>query len=102
MKYLLQETGDFLLQETGDKIILDTAYLISGTVTLSGSPVENAKITLVNSATDLVVDVVLTDAAGYYEFGELDPGTLYHCIAEYDDGADLWNTLSLPFLTPVR
>lgn len=101
-KYLLKEDGDFLLLETGDKIILDTLYLISGIASLAGTPVENAKITLIDSDTDTIVDTALTDADGYYEFLGLDVLKTYHSVAEYDDTVDLWNAKSLPFLTPIR
>ena len=100
--FLLQETGDYLFQENGDKIILDRLYFISGLATLSGAPVENAKVTLIDSDTDLVVDTQLTDADGYYIFDGLDVAKTYHCIAEYDDGVDKWNAKSLPYLTPER
>jgi hypothetical protein len=101
-KHLLQETGDFLLLETGDKIILDTSYLIAGIASIAGSPVADAKITLIREDTNLVIGTYTTGADGYYEFLNLDVTKKYHCAAELDDTVDLWNTRSLPFLTPVN
>jgi hypothetical protein len=77
---------------------------ISGAVTLGVDPVENAKVTLLDSATDTVFDTVLTDVGGYYEFvsASLDPAKLYHCVVEYDDGVNYHNAESLPFLTPIE
>lgn len=100
--FLLKEDGDKILLETGDKIILDLLYMISGVVTLGGSPVTGAIVTLIDSDADLVVGTDTTDANGYYEFSGLDVATIYHATVEYDDGSDLWNAKSLPFLTPVR
>jgi hypothetical protein len=100
--FLLKEDGGKLLLETDDKIILDNLYFIAGVATLLGSPLENAKITLIDSDTDTVVDTVLTDATGYYIFENLNSAKTYHVVAEFDDNPDYYNAKSLPFLTPVR
>lgn len=101
-KFLLKEDGDLLLLETGDNIIIDTSYFISGTAVLNGSPVENAKISLIDSDTDTLVDTQLTDSSGFYIFEGLNGASIYHAVAEFDDSPDLYNAKSLPFLEPIR
>lgn len=76
--------------------------IISGVATLSSVPVENAKITLIDSDTDEVVDTALTDVDGEYEFSGLDVTKLYHVTAEYEDSPDQYNALSLPYMTPAE
>jgi hypothetical protein len=87
----------------GTDVEFDTLdCVISGNVILSGSPVEGAKITLIDSDTDVIVDTQETDASGNYAFTELDVTKMYHCVAEYIDNYDMYNAKSLPFLTPAE
>lgn len=102
MFYLLQENGDNLLQENGDKIIIDTSYFIAGMALLAGSPIQNAKITLIDSDSDEVVSITLTDADGRYSFFNLEENKQYHVTGEYEDSPDQYNAKSLPFMQPVR
>lgn len=85
----------------GSNVEFDTLdAVISGNCVLEGNPVENAKITLIDSDTDDIVDTALSDSSGDYAFSGLDVTKTYHVVAEYEDSPDQFNTKSLPFMTP--
>lgn len=81
-------------------------YIISGTVTISGSPQANAVIYLIDENTDTLLSYTTTNAAGFYLFGPgiaLDITHTYHVAAEYDDGGgNKYNAKSYPFITPYE
>lgn len=82
-----------------DSEILGTLGVISGYVTLAGNPVQGATVTLIDSGTDTVVGTQETDYNGFYEFTDL-AYKQYHAAVEYQDGEELYNAPSLPFLYP--
>ncbi len=86
-------------------ILPPTVYKISGQVTNSGSPQQNAIITLIDSDDDIILGTQLTDAGGNYSFDSgypITPRHFYHVTAEYESGGIKYNAKSLPFLTPAE
>lgn len=71
---------------------------ISGLVTLSGNPVEGAKVFLINDDENKIEETKETDSAGSYSF-EVSAGVTYHVAVQYDDGeGKKYNAKSKPFL----
>ena len=70
---------------------------IAGTVTLSGSGVQGAKVYVINAENDTVERTATTDANGDYGVTvPADPP--YHIAVQYDDGSQKYNALSKPFV----
>ena len=72
---------------------------ISGTVNLSGSGVENAKLFLMNDSTGKLEATTTTDADGNYSFDAIS-GDTYHVAVQYGDGSQKYNDYSKPYLVP--
>ena len=72
---------------------------ISGTVNLSSSGVEGAKLFLVNETTGQLAATTTTDVDGNYKFG-VGSGNTYHVVVQYDDGSTKYNAKSKPYLVP--
>ena len=79
-----------------------TMYSINGEVSLDATPVEGAKVYLIDANTELLHDYKITDVDGLYSFDWLDNTNTYHLTVEYDDGSNKYNTLFKPFLTPIE
>jgi hypothetical protein len=77
-----------------------TDYKIAGVVTLGGTPVQNAKIRVINQTNDQLIAEVLTDVDGEYEVLGVSQNSLYHVVVEYNDGSDDYNGYSLWDVTP--
>ena len=75
--------------------------IISGQVTNSGSPIEGAKVYLIDEELEVLTAVTTTDSVGNYEFTELDISHTYHVAVSWVDGAgNFYNTESKPFIQP--
>jgi len=80
----------------GNTITISTLASISGTVTLSGTGVEDAIVRIIQQDTDEEVDKQTTDSNGDYESNELTAGKKYHVCVEYTDGSsNKYNSKSL-------
>ena len=80
-------------------------YKVSGQVTLSGSPQQNAIVSLIDSVNKQFVGQKITDASGNYSFDSTYPingSQYYHVIVEYDSGTQKYNASSLPYITPAE
>ena len=93
----LSGTGVGSFNGTGSLSIIMVQF--TGTVTLDGSGVEDAKVTAINDTTEQVTDTSLTDSSGEYSIVPEDEDT-YHLIVEYEDeNNDEFNAESRPYLT---
>jgi hypothetical protein len=74
---------------------------LSGTVTRSGNPQANATVYVVDRDTNSVVATTTSDANGDWNVSGLATNAeeRYHALVEYDDGAQQYNALSLPYLS---
>lgn len=85
------------------RVIYDTVtYAISGTVTLSGTPVTGAVVRCVRQSDNVALTAQTTGAPGTYEFAALDVAELYHVMVEYEDAPTKYNALSLWDIVPVE
>lgn len=78
---------------------------LTGTVTLSATPVSGAIMRLIRQSTDTEIAKTTTNASGIYKFtGDgIIPGENYHICVEYTDGGtNKYNGKSLWDVTPVR
>jgi len=71
--------------------------VIAGTVTLSGSGVQGAKVYVINTDADTVAGTATTDANGDYSV-TVPADSPYHIAVQYDDGSQKYNALSKPFV----
>lgn len=81
---------------------LPIPYAISGTVTLSGVPVEGAIVRCIRQSDNFALPDVETDSSGNYIFEELDEEELYHIAVEYTSGDLKYNAKSLWDVAPVE
>lgn len=77
-------------------------YAISGTVTLSGTPVQGATVRCIRQSDNVALDEQTTDSTGQYEFSNLDENETYHVAVEYEQDSVLYNALSLWDVSPVE
>lgn len=74
------------------------AYTVSGTVTLSGSPVQGATIEVIDQTNGDLEATTTTDSNGDYSVS-VESGITVHVCCRYDDGVDTYNSKSKPFVT---
>lgn len=74
-------------------------FTISGQAVLDGSPVQGAKVYSINTGSDNFDGYTTTDSNGEYSF-EYSNSLNRHILIQYDDGTDLYNAKSLPYVTP--
>lgn len=74
-----------------------TTAPVSGTVTLDGTALGGAKITVINDTQNTVQGVATTAADGSYAV-ECPVGDAVHVLMEYDDGSTKYNDKSKPFI----
>lgn len=67
---------------------------VSGTVTLSGSPVSGANVRVINQTTGDEFTGT-TNGSGVYSISVPNTTDLYHVVVTYNDGSDDYNALSL-------
>lgn len=81
-------------------------YKIAGIVYLSGvTPQQNAIVDLIDETDKSFVGQKLTDVNGAYSFDEgfaVRGDHTYHVTAEYDSGAQKYNSQSKPYITSVE
>lgn len=77
-------------------------YAISGTVTLSGSPVESATIRCIRQSDNVAIASTTTDVSGTYIFEDLEETELYHLAVEYEAASVKYNALSLWDVAPYE
>ena len=73
-------------------------FSIKGTVNLNASPVEGAKVRLINDTTNTYIGDTLTDASGNYEFSVSSDTVDHHAMVEYESGGNKYHALSKPFI----
>ena len=74
------------------------SFTIKGTVNLNASPVEGAKVRLINDTTNTYIGDTLTDASGNYEFSVSSDTADHHAMVEYESGGNKYHALSKPFI----
>lgn len=74
------------------------AEIISGNVTLGGSPQSGVNVNLINETDDTLERKTTTDTNGDYRFAYQDSKT-YHITFAYDSGTTKYNAESKPFLS---
>ncbi len=77
-------------------------YAISGEVTLSGTPVQNATVRCIKQSDNTIITQQLTDVNGLYQFSGLDSAELYHLCVEYKTINQLYNSLSYWDIVPLE
>lgn len=77
-------------------------YQISGTVTLSGAPVEGAVVRCIRQSDNVAITEETTSETGAYLFTELEETELYHVCVEYSDGETSYNAKSLWDIVPIE
>ena len=71
---------------------------VAGTVTLDGSALQGAKVTVINDTQGTIQGVTTTDAAGGYSV-DCPTGDTVHVLIKYDDGAGtMYQDSSKPFI----
>ena len=83
-------------------IVVSLDYQISGTVTLSATPVETATVRCIAQSTNTTVAEQTTDASGNYTFTGLDSAELYHLCVEYETGGTKYSAKSYWDIAPVE
>jgi len=78
-----------------------TTFQISGTVTLSGAPVEGAVVRCIRQSDNVAITEQTTSSTGAYLFTELAEAELYHLCVEHTDGATTYNAKSLWDIVPI-
>jgi hypothetical protein len=100
---LADEVSDLYNENNGLPYPLITStYAISGTVTLEGSPVQNATVRCIRQSDNVAIDDVVTDSTGEYLFDNLNSEELYHVAVEYEQDSVLYNALSLWNIAPYE
>ncbi|AFH22466.1 hypothetical protein OSG_eHP27_00070 [environmental Halophage eHP-27] len=72
---------------------------LSGTVTLSGSPVQGATVWVIDTTTDTVVATDTSDVNGDWSVSVAGGNERYHALVQYESGGTKYNAESLPFLS---
>ena len=72
-----------------------TTNTISGTITLSGSPVSGAVVRCVRQSDNIILTQKTTGGDGLYEFTGLATDEVYDVVVEYADGGTKYNAFSL-------
>lgn len=77
-------------------LLIPQAFIgtVSGTVTLSGSPVSGANVRVINQTTGDEFTGT-TNGSGVYSIAVPNTTDLYHVVVTYNDGSDDYNALSL-------
>ena len=73
--------------------------IISGIVEKREIPIPGAKVIIVNSVTEKVETIVITDQTGKYS-AQVSRYDTFHVIVEYQDDDGYWQAKSIPFVKP--
>ena len=75
-----------------------TMITLSGTVTLNGAAVSGATVYIVNTTLNYLEATVTTNSSGAWS-RSVASGCTYHAAVQYQNGSQLYNAPSLPFVT---